>query len=47
MKLGAGDSISGPAIVEEPSSTTMVHSGDVLTVGVYGELRIDIRTEGS
>ena len=47
MKLGAGDSISGPAIVEEPSSTTMIHSGDVLTVGVYGELRIDIRQEGS
>lgn len=42
MKLGAGDRIAGPAIVEEPSSTTMVHSGDTLTVGEYGELVIDV-----
>ena len=47
MKLGAGDSITGPAIIEEPSSTTMVHSGDILTVGEYGEFHIDIRQEGS
>ncbi|MCY3934641.1 MAG: hydantoinase/oxoprolinase family protein [Chloroflexi bacterium] len=47
MKLGAGDRIEGPAIIEEPSSTTMVHRGDVLTVGEYGELSIDIFTEGS
>ena len=47
LQLGAGDSISGPAIIEEPSSTTMVHSGDVLTVGEYGELLIDIQQEGS
>ncbi len=46
MKLGAGDSITGPAIVEESSSTTMVHTGDILTVGEYGELHIDIRQEG-
>ena len=46
VKLGAGDSITGPAIVEEPSSTTMVHTGDILTVGEYGELHIDIRQEG-
>jgi N-methylhydantoinase A len=42
MKLGVGDCIDGPAIVEEPSSTTMVHTGDVLTVGTYGELVIDV-----
>jgi N-methylhydantoinase A len=42
MKLGAGDRIAGPAIIEEPSSTTMVHSGDTLTVGEYGELVIDV-----
>ena len=47
MKLGAGDSIDGPAIIEEPSSTTMIHRGDVLTVGEYGELSIDIFTEVS
>jgi len=41
-KLGAGHVIQGPAIVEEASSTTLVHSGDKLTVGNYGEMRIDI-----
>ncbi|MDD9955929.1 MAG: hydantoinase/oxoprolinase family protein [Anaerolineaceae bacterium] len=46
MKLGAGDSLSGPAIVEEPSSTTMVHTGDALTVGDYGELQIRIAQRG-
>ena len=46
MKLGAGDSLSGPAIVEEPSSTTMVHTGDTLTVGEYGELQIRIAQRG-
>ena len=47
MRLGAGDSLDGPAIVEEPSSTTVLHSGDRLTVGDYGELLIDIGQEGS
>ncbi|MBL8131702.1 MAG: hydantoinase/oxoprolinase family protein [Anaerolineae bacterium] len=42
FKLGAGDQVAGPAIVEEPSSTTMVHSGDTLLVGTYGELIIDV-----
>ncbi|MBE0688863.1 MAG: hydantoinase/oxoprolinase family protein, partial [Anaerolineae bacterium] len=42
MKLGAGDRIEGPAIIEEPSSTTMVHASDVLTVGDYGELVIQV-----
>jgi N-methylhydantoinase A len=41
-RLGAGDSITGPAIVEEDSSTTLVHEGDSLTVGDYGELVITI-----
>jgi N-methylhydantoinase A len=36
--LGAGARIEGPAIVEEPSSTTVIHAGDTLTVGDYGEL---------
>ena len=39
-KLGASDSIEGPAIIEEPSSTTVIHAGDVLTVGEHGELVI-------
>ena len=42
MKLNAGDQIEGPAIIEEPSSTTMVHANDVLTVGDYGELTIQV-----
>jgi len=42
MKLNAGDRIEGPAIIEEPSSTTMVHANDVLTVGDYGELTIQV-----
>ena len=41
-RLLAGDWVAGPAIVEEPSSTTVVHVGDVLTVGTYGELLIQI-----
>lgn len=40
--LKAGDRIEGPAIIEEPSSTTVMHTGDVLTVGQYGELVIAI-----
>ena len=39
-KLRASDSLEGPAIVEEPSSTTVIHAGDVLTVGEHGELVI-------
>lgn len=41
-QLGAGDTLSGPAIVEEPSSTTILHPGDTLTVGDYGELVIKL-----
>lgn len=41
-RLLAGDRIDGPAIIEEPSATTVLHAGDVLTVGKYGELRIAI-----
>jgi N-methylhydantoinase A len=41
-RLFAGDLVPGPAIVEEPSSTTVVHAGDVVTVGEYGELIVRI-----
>ena len=41
-KLRAGDQIAGPAIVEEPSSTTILHEEDTLTVGEYGELVIAV-----
>lgn len=40
--LGGGDRIAGPAIVEEPSYTLVLHAGDVLTVGLHGELVIAI-----
>jgi N-methylhydantoinase A len=40
--LGRGDVISGPAIIEEYTATTVVHTGDVCTVGDHGELSITI-----
>ncbi|MBX6351579.1 MAG: hydantoinase/oxoprolinase family protein [Clostridia bacterium] len=44
-RLGAGDRIEGPAIVEEPSSTTLVHAGDRAEVGEFGEIVITIGGE--
>src|SRR5713101_6441557 len=41
-RLLCGDQINGPAIIEEPSSTTVLHGGDVVTVGQYGELVIEV-----
>lgn len=38
--LPEGFSVSGPAIVEEYSSTTVISPDDLLTVGKLGELRI-------
>ncbi len=38
--LGAGVELAGPAIVEERSSTTVLHAADSLRVGDYGELVI-------
>jgi N-methylhydantoinase A len=40
--LFSSDRVEGPAIIEEPTSTTIIHAGDVLKVGEYGELIIDI-----
>ncbi|MEM7030438.1 MAG: hypothetical protein AAF629_12785 [Chloroflexota bacterium] len=40
-RLFSADRLEGPAIIEEPSSTTVIHAGDLLTVGEYGELVID------
>lgn len=42
FELLAGDEVVGPAIIEEPSHTTVLHEGDILTVGEYGELAIAI-----
>ena len=40
--LPRGMSLHGPAIVEEPTCTTVLHEDDVLTVGSHGELHIAI-----
>jgi N-methylhydantoinase A len=40
--LRAADSFEGPAIIEERSSTTIIHTGDAIQVGEYGELIIDL-----
>lgn len=36
------DIVEGPAIIEEPSSTTILHPVDRMRVGQYGELRIEL-----
>ena len=40
--LRAGMQIRGPAIIEEPTSTTVIHKADNLVVGSYGELLVAI-----
>ena len=42
-RLGRGDSIEGPALIEEHASTTVLFPHDRLTVGDYGDLIIQIR----
>lgn len=34
--------VAGPVIVDEPTCTAALHTGIHLTVGIHGELRIDI-----
>jgi N-methylhydantoinase A len=41
-RLWWGDRVDGPAIIEEASSTTVLHAGDGMMVGRYGELVIEI-----
>jgi N-methylhydantoinase A len=43
MNLTDGTKIDGPAIIEEPASTTVVHPGDILTVDKMGNLIIDLK----
>lgn len=45
--LPVGFSLTGPAIIEEYSSTTIVALGDRLEVGALGELRILVQPAGS
>ncbi|ONK09674.1 hydantoinase/oxoprolinase family protein [Streptomyces sp. MP131-18] len=44
-ELLSGDAIEGPAIITEHTATTVLHRGDRLTVGRYGELVIAIGRE--
>lgn len=43
--LLAGDVVQGPAVITEHTATTVMHAGDVLEVGPYGELIISIKNE--
>jgi len=42
-ELMAGDVLEGPAVVTEHTATTVLHAGDRLEVGAYGELIISIQ----
>jgi N-methylhydantoinase A len=41
-RLLSGNIIEGPAVIEEPTSTTLLHPGQVLTVDIYGNLLINV-----
>jgi N-methylhydantoinase A len=40
--LPAGARIEGPAVIEEPNATTLIHPGDVAAVSAAGHLVIDV-----
>jgi N-methylhydantoinase A len=40
--LAAGARVEGPAVIEEPNATTLIHPGDVATVSEAGHLIIDV-----
>lgn len=41
-RLGAGDEVDGPAVVEEPAASTVLFPGDHLTVDRFGNLIIKV-----
>ena len=43
-QLPVGFTVTGPAVIEEYGSTTVVGPGDELTVGAHHELRIVLAT---
>lgn len=43
--LLAGDEIDGPAVISEHTATTVIHTGDRLRVGEYGEMVITVSSE--
>ena len=42
--LGVGDFVEGPALIEEPVSTTVLHIGSIARVGEYDALVIEVNT---
>lgn len=44
-ELHRGDEIDGPAVIAEHTATTVLHAGDRLIVGEFGELRISVAQE--
>jgi N-methylhydantoinase A len=40
--LAAGARVDGPAVIEEPNATTLIHPGDSATVSDAGHLIIDV-----
>jgi N-methylhydantoinase A len=40
--LPAGARVEGPAVIEEPNATTLVHPGDIATVSEAGHLVIEV-----
>jgi N-methylhydantoinase A len=43
--MKAGDAVAGPAVIEEPNSTILIHPGDRVTVTPAGHLIIDLGSE--
>lgn len=43
--LLAGDEIHGPAVISEHTATTVIHTGNRLRVGEYGEMVITVNTQ--
>ena len=44
--FGRGDQIAGPAIINEHTSTTVLHPGDSAAIGTLGEIVISVGKEG-
>ena len=40
--LAPGTVIEGPAVIEEPNSTILIHPGDVATVTEHGHIEIAV-----
>jgi N-methylhydantoinase A len=45
--LAAGARIAGPAVIEEPNATTLIHPGDVATVEEAGHLAIEVALDAA